>query len=822
MWSKRRLAQELASRLKKQFEADLEQAKEDLKWKNIKKGFNDQLEQFGRDVSRVPEAYQASWRDLRDKMPELSPVQAAGLVKQGFVANVMQTVDRVTGELEPAAPAAASPPPGKSQPERGGRDTASSRDDAYRILTTTWRPRLELALEKLDRLSDLSSRLRRRDPDNGFTQTPHVATIASPVTELTRLLRDAGQEDLRRECQALAGRLSEGTWSGLPETSSTPSGDSRRSVLRACAEFFGKAGRDEDELVECVQAAAARCRGRINFDVLKGYVLGEPEDRAERCEQVRAYANWGLDLLAEIQVPDYHRQAAEIAITACREALQVLTAFAEKQALSITVTDAVRKYEQSQPYDQIYQLLKPGKPQYDPAKPQAADGRPQADQDERRQKAVELLADKIVKSVELGLNSARPLVAAFDRAVGISEISLATGTWGSASAAAVTAVHEHVDEHLGEAQARLAELKTATEINDEHPVWMAINNVLTGGRTAISAKIEESLTGKVEGYIKARKESIQAHLDQPAGGAGPSGTAGQHGTGRKVRSPSRDGAALILLEQINGKLVVPLVKVIVDNVPVTPAEPVSSERAQTLIANLSKSFGSRPIAIAQTGEFRPARDNRGRRVECLLSAKPREYAGDLEKNLGRLCYDVRMAEPQLGRGYLFLDNLEFEAAPQYLGSEHADPYAGLPEKDAGGRRISEFKPDPTALAIGPYGYKVRIGELWGYLDRYKVFTPRDVDEHALADWRKRVLIPGQSGQGQVKAGYRSEQGELVEGNWYRPLSQGRSYFLFMPKAGGWHEWAREDMTTGQETTVGRTLERVTWEGIKAFRSVWTQ
>jgi hypothetical protein len=41
----------------------------------------------------------------------------------------------------------------------------------------------------------------------------------------------------------------------------------------------------------------------------------------------------------------------------------------------------------------------------------------------------------------------------------------------------------------------------------------------------------------------------------------------------------------------------------------------------------------------------------------------------------------------------------------------------------------------------------------------------------------------------------------------------------MPKAGSWHEWARADMPTGQASTVGKILERVTWEGVKAFRSI---
>ena len=135
-WSKRKLARELAGRLKKQFEADLEQAREELKWKNIKKGFNDQLEQFGHDASRVPKAYQKSWRDLRDKMPELRPAHAAGMAKQGFVSGVAQTVGQVTGEAKPADTVTAAQWEKREQAP-DGRRLAGNRDDVYQKLTTT-------------------------------------------------------------------------------------------------------------------------------------------------------------------------------------------------------------------------------------------------------------------------------------------------------------------------------------------------------------------------------------------------------------------------------------------------------------------------------------------------------------------------------------------------------------------------------------------------------------------------------------------------------------------------------------------------------------
>jgi hypothetical protein len=823
MWSKRKLAQELASRLKKQFEADLEQAKEELKWKNIKKGFNEQLEQFGRDVSRVPEAYQASWRDLRDKMPELRPVHAASLVKQGFVTGVMQTVGQVTGEPAPPAATTATTGPEKREPGRGNREAATNRDNAYGSLTTVWRPRLQMDPGKLDSLGELAASLKRANPDNRFTRTSEVAAIASPVAELVRLLRSADRERLWCQCEELADTLSGPTWEELPETSATLSTKSRESVLRMCDVFFGKAKRGEDELVDSVQRAATRCRGRINFDVLRSFVLSEPEDSATRCEDVKAYADWALDLTAKVQASDHHLQVVEVAIGACRECLRVLAAFAEKQTVSMTVASEAQKYEQSHRYDQICQMLKTDKPKDDSAKPRADDGRSRAEKEENSRKVVELLAGKIVKSVELGLNSAHPVVASFDQAAGIGRTPLAAGPWSTASAAAVAAAQDYVDDRAGDASTRLTELtagkpgeskpKAQEEIDGDHPAWAAIGNVLTGRLTGISAKIQESLTEQIKNYIRANEEDIKAQLDQAADNARKSLT------GKITQSAGRDSAVLILLEQINGKLVEPIVRVIVDNLPVAPTEPLSSGKAQALIASLSKRFETKPITVADTEEFRPTRDNLGNTVECILCAKPRKYTGDLEENLDKICYDVRMANPQLGRGFLFLDNLEFEPVPQYLGSDYADPYADLPEKDARGRRINEFKQDPTALAMGPYGYKVRIGELWGYLDRYKVFTPREVDEPALADWRNRVLLPGQAGQGQVKAGYRSEDGELVEGNWYRPLSKGMSYFLFMPKAGGWHEWAKADTPTGQGSTVGKILERATWEGIKAFRSI---
>jgi hypothetical protein len=486
------------------------------------------------------------------------------------------------------------------------------------------------------------------------------------------------------------------------------------------------------------------------------------------------------------------------------------------------VTAAAREYDQAQHYDQIYRLLAVDTKD-DPTKPPADGGRQAAGQHENRRKAVELLAGKIVKSVELALNCAGPVATAFDKAAGFGEMPLVARAWGTASAAALLATRDYVDERIDDAVAKLTELtagesgqgkaKAQAEINDDHPAWPAINRSLTGGLAGISTTLAETLTEQLDKQVNARKADIQAHLDRAAASAAEN-------TNRKTaRSPGGDGTVVVVLEQVSTRLVSPLVRVIVDNLPVTPAEPVSSAKTQTLIASLTRNFVARQVAIMDVGRFRPTRDNEGNKIECILCATPRKYAGDFEEKRERLCYDVRMSDPQQGRGYLFLDNLEFEAVPQYLGSDYADPYAELPEKDARGRRINEFIADPRALAMGPYGYKVRIGELWGYLDRYKVFTPREVDEHVLTEWRGRVLLAGQNGQGQVKAGYRSEDGELVEGNWYRPLNRGTTYFLFMPKAGSWHEWARADMPTGQASTVGKILERVTWEGVKAFRSI---
>ncbi|EWC61644.1 hypothetical protein UO65_3002 [Actinokineospora spheciospongiae] len=244
-----------------------------------------------------------------------------------------------------------------------------------------------------------------------------------------------------------------------------------------------------------------------------------------------------------------------------------------------------------------------------------------------------------------------------------------------------------------------------------------------------------------------------------------------------------------------------IAEMIVERLPIDPAQPVNGSAMQAGVDSLAEAMiaGMPKVAVVQpptpaatAAASRPTADNAGNPVQSILS-------GVKTDDQNREYRNVKIG----GRtGALYADNGEFVPGPMDVVSEAL--MAVLPGSDAKGRPVAEVDLD-TDFAPGAPGtegadfkgrpLRVRVAGYWGFIDSAapNAFWPMDVDPTGFADWSDREIKPD---------GY-MQAGKLVKGRWHKPFPE-RSHLLFAAEDGT-HHWAKPQDNTGNGKGAGATI-----------------
>jgi hypothetical protein len=270
------------------------------------------------------------------------------------------------------------------------------------------------------------------------------------------------------------------------------------------------------------------------------------------------------------------------------------------------------------------------------------------------------------------------------------------------------------------------------------------------------------------------------------------------------------------MDMIRVEVITPVVRRIMKKLPVTPAQLVTGDDMEELIANARASLASRGMRIAQPEAWRPEADRNGVPMRLLSATldddehrvlELKYYLAEVDgADVDRMVELARELGDDLptGRGRLYVlagdDEWDLKFVPESEGGpswrEQFAAIGNVPSKTSSGRSISEIIP-ATNVPAGAQQYKVRIDDLWGYLDRSGSFGADEVYAPAFADWRKRVIVAAPTSREPV-TGYRDELGEFHPGAWVKPLPKRPQTFLFIPEDGGLaaRQWANGTTPVG--------------------------
>jgi hypothetical protein len=263
------------------------------------------------------------------------------------------------------------------------------------------------------------------------------------------------------------------------------------------------------------------------------------------------------------------------------------------------------------------------------------------------------------------------------------------------------------------------------------------------------------------------------------------------------------------MDMVRTEVITPVVRRIIKKLPVTPAQLVTGDDLQDLISSVKSRLESRGMRIAKPEAWRPTADRNGvpvRLLSAVLDDDEQPVAGlqyylaevdggDVDRML-ELARELGDELPT-GRGRLYVLAGDDEWDLKFVEESAGDPswreqfaaIGDVPTKTSSGRSLSEII-SATNVPDGCKPYKVRIDDLWGYLDRTDFFRADDVYAPAYADWRYRVIVPAPTSREPV-AGYRDELGEFHAGHWVKPFANRSQTYLFIPDDGGLaaREWA---------------------------------